>query len=46
MGDSEFARTFIVTSKDPATAKKVVNESLQAVLLERMKVITIAHEST
>jgi len=34
MGDSEFARDFIVTSKDPSSAKKVVNESLQAVLLE------------
>jgi len=34
MGDSEFARKFIVTSKDPASAKKVVNESLQAVLLD------------
>ncbi|MFH1625040.1 MAG: hypothetical protein ABID54_07770 [Pseudomonadota bacterium] len=34
MRDSEFARSFIVTSKDPPSAKKTVNESLQAVLLE------------
>jgi hypothetical protein len=34
MGDSEFARNFIVTSKNPASAKRVVMESLQAVLLE------------
>jgi len=34
MGDSEFARNFIVTSKDPIWAKRIVSESLQAVLLE------------
>jgi hypothetical protein len=39
MGNSEFARNFIVSSKDPAMAKKVVSESLQAILLEgRMKI--------
>jgi hypothetical protein len=39
MGDSEFARNFIVTSKDPDLAKRVVSESLQAILLEgRMKI--------
>jgi hypothetical protein len=39
MGDSEFARNFIVTSKDPPLAKRVVSESLQAILLEgRMKI--------
>ncbi len=39
MGDSEFARNFIVTSKDPALAKRIVSESLQAVLHEgRMKI--------
>jgi hypothetical protein len=37
MGDSEFARSFIVTSKDPVSAKKVVNESLQAILLESIR---------
>lgn len=37
MGDSEFARKFIVTSKDPGSAKKVVNESLQAILLESIQ---------
>ena len=36
MGDSEFARNFIVTSKDSTTAKRVISESLQAVLLESM----------
>ncbi len=39
MGDSEFGRNFIVTSKDPALVKRVVSESLQAILLEgRMKI--------
>jgi hypothetical protein len=38
MGDSEFSRSFIVTSKDPASAKKAVNESLQAILLESARV--------
>ena len=39
MGDSEFARKFFVISKDPALAKRVINESLQAILLEgRMKI--------
>lgn len=39
MDDSEFARKFIVTSKNPALAKRVVSESLQAILLEgRMKI--------
>ncbi len=39
MGDSEFARNFIVTSKDSALARRVVSESLQAILLEgRMKI--------
>jgi len=37
MGDSEFARSFIVTSKDPVSAKKVVDESLQAILLESIR---------
>jgi len=39
MGNSEFTRNFIVSSKDPAMAKKVVSESLQAILLEgRIKI--------
>ncbi len=39
MGNSEFARGFIVASKDTASAKRVVSESLQAILLEgRMKI--------
>jgi hypothetical protein len=33
MGDSEFARNFIVLSKDPATARHTLNDGLQAVLL-------------
>ena len=39
LGDSEFARNFIVTSKDPDLAKRVVSEPLQAILLDgRMKI--------
>jgi hypothetical protein len=39
MGDSEFARQFTVASKAPALAKRVLSESLQAVLTEgRMKI--------
>lgn len=34
MADSEFARNFIVTAKDPAMVKSVLSESLQAILLE------------
>jgi hypothetical protein len=33
MGDSEFARNFIVLSKDAGSAKQILNQSLQAVLL-------------
>ena len=33
MGDTEFARQFIVLSKDPASAKGTVSESLQAMLV-------------
>lgn len=36
MGDSPFARKYLVLSKDPASAKKIVNESIQAILLEYM----------
>jgi hypothetical protein len=34
MGDTEFTRNFIVTSKNSASAKRVGSEPLQAVLLE------------
>jgi hypothetical protein len=34
MADSEFAQSFIVTSKSPVSAKQTVNEALQAVLLD------------
>ena len=34
MGDTEFTRNFIVTSKNPVLAKRVLCEPLQAVLLE------------
>lgn len=34
IGNPEFARNFIVTSKDPTSARRVVSESLQAVLLD------------
>jgi hypothetical protein len=34
MGDSEFARTFIVTSKDPVSAVRTVSQSLQTVLVD------------
>jgi hypothetical protein len=37
MGDSEFARNFIVTSKDSTMAKRVISEPLQAVLFESMR---------
>ncbi len=37
MGDSPFAREFIVQSKDPISARKIVNESVQSALLEHMK---------
>lgn len=33
MGESEFARQFIVTSKDPAAARKVLTDALQQVLV-------------
>lgn len=37
MSDSEFARNFTVSSRDPASATKTVNEALQQVLLEHKK---------
>jgi len=37
MGNTEFARNFIVLSKDTASAAKTVGESMQAVLVEHMK---------
>jgi hypothetical protein len=37
MGDSEFAQHFIVQSKDATSVKKIIGESMQAVLLEHMK---------
>jgi hypothetical protein len=35
MGESPFAREFIVQSRDPVSAKMIVNGSIQGVLLER-----------
>lgn len=37
MGDTEFARKFIVLSADPASAKRTVSERLQPVLLAHMQ---------
>jgi hypothetical protein len=34
MGDSEFARSYIVSAREPAEAHKVINESMQAMLVE------------
>lgn len=34
MGNSEFARDYIVSSKDPAEALKAINESMQSMLVE------------
>jgi hypothetical protein len=36
MGETPFAQQFLVQSKDPDSAKRVVNESIQAILLEEM----------
>lgn len=36
MGDSSFAQKFLVLSKNPASARKAVNESLQAIMLEHL----------
>lgn len=36
MGESPFAREFVVQSKDPSSAKRIVNESIQAILIEHM----------
>ncbi|MDI6771973.1 MAG: hypothetical protein QME77_05225 [bacterium] len=36
-GDSEFTWNFTVSSRDPASAKETVNESIQEVLLEHKK---------
>ncbi len=44
MGDSEFTRNFIVTSKDPVSAKEAVNGSLQAVLLDSKRDSPSCHE--
>ncbi len=38
MGDSEFTRNYIVSSKNPDEAIKVINESIQAVLLEQKNI--------
>jgi hypothetical protein len=37
MGESPFAEKFLVLSKDPTTAKAVVNERIQSVMLEHLK---------
>jgi hypothetical protein len=36
MGESPFAREFVVQSKDPDSAQRIVNESIQAILIEHM----------
>jgi hypothetical protein len=36
MGESPFAREFVVQSKDSSSAKRIVNESIQAILIEHM----------
>jgi hypothetical protein len=36
MGESPFAQQFLVQSKDPDAAKRVINEPIQAILLEHM----------
>jgi len=42
MGESPFAQQFLVQSKDPDSAKRVVNEAIQATLLEhRSKPVSI-----
>jgi len=37
LGDSKFARNFLVLSKDAASARQILNESLQAVLLAHLR---------
>ena len=37
MGDSPFAQNFLVLSKNQAAARKTVNESIQAIMLEHLK---------
>lgn len=34
MGDSEFARSYIVSAREPAEAHKAINESMRAMLVE------------
>jgi hypothetical protein len=36
MGETPFAQQFLVQSKDPDSAKRVVNESIRAILLEQI----------
>lgn len=37
MGESLFARKFLVLSKDPVSAKEIVNDSIQAVMLNHLE---------
>ena len=37
MGESLFARKFLVLSKDPVPAKKIVNHSIQAIMLNHLE---------
>jgi hypothetical protein len=37
MGNSPFAEKFLVLSKDPTTAKALVNMKIQSIMLERLK---------
>jgi hypothetical protein len=37
MGESLFSRKFLVLSKDPVTAKEIVNDSIQAVMLNHLE---------
>jgi hypothetical protein len=37
MGESLFAQKFLVLSKDPVRAEKIVNHSIQAIMLGRLE---------
>jgi hypothetical protein len=37
MGESPFAEKFLVLSKEPGPARGIVNESIQAIMLEHLK---------
>ena len=45
MGESPFSQNFLVQSKDPGSARRVVNESIQATLIEHLNKPTSNHVS-